>query len=76
MNDNLEVEYLQVTEEDDDQMLELKSKINGLTQPERIVFLLYAEEGTYTAVAKALKCSNPTVKKYIDKIRQKLCSTN
>ena len=61
------------TEEDDDYMLSLKNKVlQDLTEPEKRVFLLYAELGSYSAVGRQLKCSPPTVRKYIDIIREKL----
>lgn len=60
------------TEYDDDDMVELKNKVYQLTEPERRVLLLYAELGSYSAVGRQLKCSAPTVRKYIDIIRDKI----
>lgn len=65
-------QYYLPTEEDDDFMLELKNKVYSLTEPEKRVFLLYTELGSYSAVGRELNCSAPTVKKYIDLIRDKI----
>lgn len=67
----LKEDYLP-NENDDDLTLSIKRKIQKLTEPEKRIFLLYAELGAYSKVAKIMKCSSPTVHKYIDIIREKL----
>lgn len=67
-----EGDYLTDRPEDDDTMLELRRRIRNLPLPERKIFIMYAELGTYSEVAKILKCSVPTVSKKIREIREKL----
>lgn len=64
--------WYKVTPEDDDDMYTLKSKVFALTEPEKRILLLYTELGSYSEVARMMNCSAPTVKKYVDIIREKL----
>lgn len=58
--------------EDTDEMLAIKEKFFSLTEPERRIFMVYMDEGTYSGVAKFFKVSCPTAKKYIKRIIEKL----
>lgn len=57
--------------DDDDRMLAIKEKFFLLTEPERRIFMVFLDEGTYSGVAKFFGVSNPTAKKYIRRILQK-----
>lgn len=67
-----EGDYLADSPEDDDTMRALRARIRNLPLPERKIFIMYTELGTYSEVAKILKCSVPTVSKKIREIREKL----
>lgn len=66
-----ESDYLP-TPQDDDEMLLIKSALQGLRPIERKIFLTYTELGTYTATAKEYRVSVPTAAKYIKIIRNKI----
>lgn len=69
----LEAEYFGVTPEDDDYVMEVKnSAYTELNEAERRILVLYAEYGTYAAVAKELGCSPGTIKNKIRVIQWKL----
>lgn len=71
--DLLEAEYFGVTPEDDDYVMEVKSSAyTELNEAERRILVLYAEYGTYAAVAKELGCSPGTIKNKIRVIQWKL----
>ena len=67
-----EVDYLTVTDEDDDRIVRIKEMLKGLRKVERDIFLTYVEEGTYAAVARRYNVSAPTAKTYINAIKNKL----
>lgn len=69
----LEDEYFGITPQDDDYLSEVKRSVyTELNEGERRILVLYAEYGTYAAVAKELGCSPGTIKKKISMIRYKL----
>lgn len=69
----LEEEYFGVTPEDDDYVSEVKRSVfTELNEGERRILVLYAEMGTYAAVAKELGCSPGTIKNKIKVIQWKL----
>lgn len=67
-----EIDYLTVTENDDDVMVGIKDKLKGMRKVERDIFMTYVNEGTYAAVAKKYNVSAPTAKSYIMTIKYKL----
>lgn len=67
-----EAEYIEVKDYDDDRMAEIREAVKSLPLPERRIFLMYTEMGTYSSVAKFLHCSVPTVSKKIALIKSKL----
>ena len=67
-----EDEFINITIEDDDEMMLIKNGIKSLNPVQRKIFLTYVETGTYTATAKEFGVSIPTVCSYIKKIRNKL----
>lgn len=66
-----ESDYLP-TPQDDDEMLLIKSALQGLRPIERKIWLTYTELGTYTAVAREYNVSVPTSAKYLKIIRKKI----
>ena len=58
-----EGDYVTVTPEDDDCVSSIKEELKRLTLAERTIYLMWMELGTYSEVAKALKCSVPTISK-------------
>lgn len=68
--DRLKSDYV-YSMEDDDRIRSIKEKVFSLSEPEIRILLLYTELGSYAGVAKQLNCSAPTVKKYIEIIREK-----
>lgn len=67
----IEEEYLPNIE-DTDETLILKERLFKLSEPERRIFLLYLDEGTYAGVAKIFGVCNITAKKKIKSIIEKL----
>lgn len=65
-------EYQPDTLEDDDLLYAIKEAIQSLRPMERKIFLTYTELGTYTQAAKTFHVSVPTIRKYINEIRQKI----
>lgn len=65
-------DYKPDTLEDDDLLYTLKEAIQSLRPVERKIFLTYTELGTYTQAAKTFHVSVPTIRKYINEIRQKI----
>lgn len=66
------VDYLNAGGDDDDYMARVRDAINSLPLAEKRMFVMYTEFGTYSEVAKQLKCSVPTISKHIKKIRKKI----
>ena len=58
--------------EDDDRMYTIKRAIETLRPMERKIFLTYADTGKYTETAKIFHVSIPTIRKYINEIREKI----
>ena len=67
-----EGEYITVSSEDDDCLRAIKDSIRDLPMAERMIMVMYVEAGTYSEVAKHLRCSVPTVSKRIKAIKAKL----
>lgn len=65
-------EYIQITDNDDDMTLNAKLKFNKLKQSEKLIFIDYVEDMNYTHLAKKYGVTTPTIKKYINKIKNKL----
>lgn len=57
---------------DDDMLVRWKEAIGKLNYVQRKIFLHYVELGSYAACARAFGVSNPTIKKYIEEIKEKL----
>lgn len=70
--EDYEGDYLRPDPEDDDTLRGIRERIAALPLPERRIFIMYTEYGTYSEVAKILKCSVPTVSKKIREIRKKI----
>lgn len=70
--EDYEGDYITLTGEDDDCMNAVRETIRGLPLPERKIFIMYVEEGTYSGVAKILNCSVPTVSAKIKAIQAKI----
>lgn len=69
-----EGEYIESKGTDDDYMAIVREVVKALPLPERRIFIMYTEMGTYSSVAKALHCSVPTVSKKVHQIRDKIKS--
>ena len=67
-----EGESIDIDFNDDDCIRAIREGIKGLSLPERKIFIMYCEEQTYSAVAKALNCSVPTASKYIREVKNKI----
>lgn len=67
-----EEEYTTFQLEDDDEMRLIREALKRLTPVQRKIFLVYVETGTYTQTAKEFKVSTPTVKTYINNIKDKI----
>lgn len=65
-------EYLTPTEEDDDTMLGIKENLKKLRPVELKIFMTYVHLGTYAATAREFNVSAPTIKSYINKIKEKI----
>lgn len=59
---------------EDDELLAIKERVAALDTPSKNIWLLYCEHGTYTAVARLLHSSSPTVKRKVEKIRERILS--
>ena len=70
--EDYEGEYVEINFDDDDCLRAIREEIKCLPLPERKIFLMYSEEQTYSAVAKALNCSVPTASKYIRQVKDKI----
>lgn len=57
---------------DDDCMRRVRDEVKRLPLPERKIFLLYLEVGSFTEVAKELHCSVPTASHKVKAIRDKI----
>lgn len=58
-------EYIEFNIEDDDCIRSIKETLRGLPLPDKTIYTMWLEEGTYSEVAKQLRCSVPTVSKKI-----------
>lgn len=58
--------------EDDEFIYNCKKALMDLPDPDRNLLIRYAEEGTYTAVAKRYHCTVPTIRYKIEEIRKKI----
>lgn len=54
---------------DDDKMYHIKSSLKCLNTVQKMIFLLYAETGSFAGLARELKVSTPTAKAYINRIK-------
>lgn len=70
--EDYEGDYLVISSEDDDCLRAIRERIAELPMAERRIMVMYIEAGTYSAVAKQLKCSVPTVSKKIRGIKKKI----
>ena len=70
--DRYEGEYINIQSGDDDRFASYREALMALPLAERKIFIMYTEIGTYSGVAKILKCSVPTVSKKVNQIRVKL----
>ena len=68
----IEEEYLADMMKDDEDMYILKDKIANLSDLDRAVILIYADEQSMAKAAKKLGVSTSTIYVYIKKIREKL----
>lgn len=57
---------------DDDKIRDIKDAIGTLTPAEKKIWLTYVEYGTYSDTAREYKVSAPTVRKYLDGIKNKI----
>lgn len=67
-----ECDYVTITPDDDDCVSSIKEELRRLTLAERTIYLMWMEMGTYSEVAKALKCSVPTISKKCRAISEKI----
>lgn len=67
----IEHEYL-MDRDDDDRMHDIKRRVRNLTEAERRILFIYADEGSYCGASRVLKCSPTTIRKYIQRIRKKI----
>lgn len=67
----LEKEY-GYNEEDDDRLHNVKEAVASLSEPDRRIIHLYAEEGSMRKVASYIRVSPATAFHYIWKIREKI----
>lgn len=65
-------EYVTITDEDDDTMVDIKTKLKNLKPMEQRIFLTYAHLESYAATARDFNVTPPTIKTYINKIKNKL----
>lgn len=70
--EDYEGDYVTITKDDDDCLRAIRDALGFLSLPERKIFVMYTEAGTYSEVAKELKCSVPTVSNKIKAIQAKL----
>ena len=67
-----EGDYVTITPDDDDCVSSIKEELKRLTLAERTIYLMWLNLGTYSAVAKVLKCSVPTISKKCRAISEKI----
>lgn len=65
-------EYIEFNIEDDDCIRSIKETLRALPLPEKVIYTMYLEEGTYSEVAKQLRCSVPTVSKKVRAISERI----
>lgn len=56
----------------DDRLYRAKDSLNILTPVEKKIFLTYVELGTYSATAREFHVSPPTIRQYVNKVKEKL----
>jgi len=56
----------------DDEMVDIFQKFENLTEPEKLVMVLYAELRSQRKVAALLKVSRTGIVKYLENIRKKI----
>lgn len=61
-----------INEEDDDNLLRLKTAVNSLSEADKRIIYLYAELRSMRKVAKCLNVSPATAFHYIHSIREKI----
>lgn len=67
-----ERDYLTLRDDDDDCMRKMRLEIGRLPLAQKRLMILYIELGTYSSVAKVLKCSVPTISKKVRQIKDYL----
>lgn len=65
-------EDYQITDADDDRMVNIKTALQSLSEVEQRIFLAYCELGSYAATAREFNVSAPTAKTYLNNIKNKL----
>lgn len=65
-------EYLTITDNDDDNMVEIKTRIKSWTPSAQLIWITYCELGSYAATAREFNVSAPTAKTYVNKLKQRL----
>lgn len=60
------------SDEDDDNIRRIKEALESLSETDKRIMWLYADQGSMRKVALALRVSPATVFKYIHKIREKI----
>lgn len=69
---NLIKDDYQINENDDDTLYAIKEALTRLTTVEKKIFLTYCELGTYSATARQFNVTSPTIKSYINQIKNKI----
>lgn len=65
-------EYIEFSIEDDDCIRSIKETLRALPLPDRTIYMIWLEEGTYSEVAKQLRCSVPTISKKVRAISERI----
>lgn len=65
-------EYIEFNIEDDDCIRSIKETLRALPLPDRTIYTIWLEEGTYSEVAKQLRCSVPTISKKVRAISERI----
>lgn len=69
---NLIKDDYQINDDDDDMLYAIKEALTRLTTVEKKIFLTYCELGTYSATARQFNVTSPTIKSYINQIKNKI----
>lgn len=69
---NLIKDDYQINDDDDDMLYAIKEALTRLTSVEKKIFLTYCELGTYSATARQFNVTSPTIKSYINQIKNKI----